>query len=102
MIDRSGPYRPGVMLIVALPSKVFNRLEVRCPLVLFYFALLATRETTPDYLVNRPALFFLTFLNEGDPRQLIKRVKFKGTTVVSDLTAGAVRIFQGHCTIRAM
>ena len=40
-------------------------------------------------------MVFLTFLNEGDPRQLIKRVKFKGTTGVSDLTADAVRIFQG-------
>jgi hypothetical protein len=61
-----------------MPSKVIVRLEVRFPLLLSYFALPAAGNTTPDYLVNRPALAFLfhLFQLECDLRQLNKRVKF--------------------------
>ena len=44
---------------LAMPSKVIVRLEVRFPLLLSYVALPAAGNTTPDYLVNRPALAFL-------------------------------------------
>ena len=69
---------------------------MRCPLVLFYFALLATGKNNAGLLSQQAGVGFpYPFLNEGDPRQLIKRVKFKGTMGVSDLTADAVRISQG-------
>jgi hypothetical protein len=47
---------------LAMPSKVIVRLEVRFPLLFSYFAFPAAGNTTPDYLVNRPALAFLFHL----------------------------------------
>ena len=47
---------------LAIPSKVIAGLEVRFPLLSSYFALPAAGNTSPDYLVNRPAVAFLFHL----------------------------------------
>ncbi|CAE8609203.1 unnamed protein product [Polarella glacialis] len=61
---------------LALPSKVSVRMKVRSPL-LSRVALPAAGNSSPDYLVDRPAvLSFATLSTECDLRQVSKRVKF--------------------------
>ena len=43
---------------LAIPSKVIARLEVRCPLVLFYFALLATGKNNAGLLSQQAGVGF--------------------------------------------